>query len=1366
MESPAQLYTPFVPRRLLRAHERAAALPLMARAERLQAAVLFADVIGYTALTENYSLRGPEGIEQLESLLRAFFGRLEALVCRHGGDIVSFAGDSLCALWESKSPERLSDCVRNAARCALAAQDAVNVAHAEGATPLNMCVGVAAGDVLIATVGGIGGEWKHVIAGEAVSSALRALERGGAGIVVLAPDTAHCGSEGPDGGYVVLSDMSGDGAPEAPPDTKLSDEAASSLRCYIPPPVLEHLDAGQSEWLGEFRRATTVFIGIRDLDYRSAGVLDQLQRDVACIQEAIRRFEGTLARLIVDDKGTNVLSVWGIPGRSHEDDPVRAVSAALALAGELRRLGTTVGIGIATGRVLCGLSGGGARYEYTVTGDAVNLAARLMTAAADEVLCDAATSDAARSYIAFGRVPDIRLKGKTEPVHVERACTLVTKRDLGDARAAGHTLLGRRVERERLAAAVAAVCNGASSLITLEGEPGVGKSRLVAELAGIAGAQHACCLVGRGNAVERNTTYSVWRAILEQILEREAGPTRVEQHEYLQALFHDQPLARTWLPLLNSLMNLGLPETGLTTNMQEQARAESTNELIMHLLYAALRRAPTVIVLEDAHWMDSMSWDLLVRVQRRVHPLFILLVTRSGYVPPVPAAGELLASVQNTRIGLGFLSRDDTERLIRERLKVQTLAPQVLSLVHSKTEGHPLFTEEVAYALRDSGYIRIVAGHCDIAAGAAASSALELPETIEGVIASRIDRLSASQQLTLKIASIAGRGFTPDLISEIHPVRPTLTEILDQFTAFIALDLIRDDAESDEPRFMFKHAITQQVTYDLLPLRRRRELHRALARRYERTFAADLAAAYPLLAHHWSKAEDAAKAMHFLHKAGDQALHRYANREAAEFLEEALRLYDRCTDPEARALRAGAERSLGYARLWLGQLDQSQDHLDRSFEALGRPMPRSYTGLSAAIAAELVTAMCLRLAPPVGARRREPDVQEKDAVMAMLRLGHIAYFKGDMARSLYTSLRCLNYAARRKPSSESALIYAANASAAGMVPVHALARRYIDVALACADAANDPSITAQVLLFVSMYGAGVGAWKESLARVERAQQLGEQLGDTRRMEECNVVAGYLHFHAGRFDAAERCYQAVAGSGRERADGQTMGWGLLGLARVWLAKGEIDRAREALDEVRSYTGDRLSQVEFYGMLALVLLRSHDPAGALKSSSSALVLLSKVRPSSFSTLCGTAAAAETLVNLWALARKGHFDCSDALLESQACKALAVLRQFSRIFPIGLPQAALQQGTYWMTLGRRHRALARWRAGLRTANALEMPHDEARIALAIARCTGGPVGAASKARATTLLRRLGVRELERVDRSGTPVVQEPVAPEQVSG
>lgn len=1281
--------------------------------------MLFADLLGYTGLTESYSRRGPDGVEQLKDALNDFFDGLEIAIEKAGGDIISFAGDSLLAMFPSEPEDSEASFALRAATCGLAAQRVLTSNDSTCGMGLQMRIGVEAGDIVLATVGGVEGRWEYIAVGDAVAHVGTVMQLAGPGDVVVGRDAWRLIASSSEaysvdqGGHARLRAVHWDHPPKQATSLRMPDEACDALRRYIPRPVLDHVDANQPDWMLEFRRATTVFVGVSGIDYRTDSSISMLHAAVVAIQQVVAKLEGTIARAIVDDKGTYVLCIWGIPRLSHEDDAVRAVAAALAIRNEIATLGLTSGTGVATGAVLCGLTGGRSRVEYTVTGDAVNLAAKMMRPAAVGVLCDRATRDAAVKAIDFVPSDSIVVKGRESPIAVFRP---ISERARAE-RATGQgivarkqaPLIGRTVERQRLLEAVESLTSGVGATCIVRGEAGVGKSRLIAEVIDAAERIGARCLVGRSDSVQRNVTYFAWRPILRQLLERSEARDPEVGCDCVAGLFADEPKWRSMLPLLNDVLSLGLPETDLTSTLDQRERANGTAEILVELIRRQAQSVPTVIVFEDAHQMDSLSWEVVDRLQGKAEPLLSLYAIRTGHVLDVDIGLRILSQANSIRIELESLPRQDTETLISDRLEVCTVSSELLSFVHGKTDGHPLFTEELAYLLRDLGVLHFDASHCDLRSDAEEEVRQLVPETVEGLVTARIDRLPIAEKTTLKVAAVLGREISADAIGAIHPERPTVDAIEGQFECFVRLDLLRRDARGGPGRYAFKHAITQEMTYRLLTSTQKRQTHRAAATWLEATRGDDLSEVYPLLAHHWTKADVPDKSVEYLYKAGLQAYNKYANKDAADLMEQAIAMLGRVDEGTVRHVRAECERVLGYARLWHGEVSKSQASLQRGLASLGQPIPSTALSLGASILIEMTRAAAIGLSGRLsGGVRAVPSEPERHAAMGNLRLSHIAYLNGDFALSIYTGLRCISFAERTEMSREGAIIFAALAPALGMIPLHSLARAYVRVSLAAAEAMNDPVTLVQVLLYTSMYGTGVGDLRTCLARMNRALEICREIGDSRRMEECLVVSGYVYYHSGNFERALENFVDMVHAGRRRGDRQTTAWGLLGVSRVRLAQGKAGEAIIALEDAGRLAAERVSLIEFHGQGSLARLLQGDFEAALTSAQLALKLIRKGRASSFSTLAGVASTTESFLELWHLSTRGRFTVDSAYLEIQTRHALRALKQFSRLFSVGLPRAKLLEGRYLAYQQRVGDALVAWKEGIAVATHLNTPYE----------------------------------------------------------
>src|SRR6266851_2530075 len=326
------------------------------------------------------------------------------------------------------------------------------------------------------------------------------------------------------------------------------------------------------------------------------------------------------------------------------------------------------------------------------------------------------------------------------------------------------------------------------------------------------------------------------------------------QRDHILAQLATEPELLPLAPLLNVVLPLGIPENGTTAALAGQARAANTEHLLVSILKSAVIRSPTVVILEDAHWFDSSSLRLALLAAQQIGPLLLVLSARPlGESGPAELMA-LLASPLCRHLVLEVLDSDLALQMVCQRLGVNRLPAEVARFIDRRAGGHPLFSEQLAYALRDTGLMKITEGRCQIAetsSGApldAALSAMRFPSTVEGVITSRLDRMPTPQQLTVKVASVLGQNFRLSTLSEIYPVEAARTQLPAHLDQMEKLDLIHGRDDTD-PVYGFKHAITQDVAYNSIPFAQRRQLHRSVAEWYEGEFENDLPPHYPLLAH-------------------------------------------------------------------------------------------------------------------------------------------------------------------------------------------------------------------------------------------------------------------------------------------------------------------------------------------------------------------------------------------------------------------------------------------------------------------------------------------------------------------------------------
>ena len=1318
MPTQHETLTSYLPALILR---RYAANPAPIRApelDRFTAAVLFADISGFTRLTERLAQRGPAGAEQLTALLNAYFEQLVTHITDHGGDVVKFAGDALLAVWSTAAlHEDLATLTLRAAQCGLSVQSALqNHQAAEGVT-LSLKVGIGAGELIALHLGGAFDRWELLLSGEPLEQVGVAEHQARPGDVVLSPAAgtllgAACRSVPVEHGCTRLEAISRP-LPPRPAVLPVTDGAATTaLHAYLPGAIRARLDAGQAGWLAELRRVTVLFINLPGLNRSAADSLEATQRIVRGLQTALYRYEGSLNKLSVDEKGVTLVAALGLPPLTHEDDATRGVLAALAMQAELRSQGVRGAIGVTTGRVYCGEIGSVRRREYTIMGDTVNLAARLMQAAPDDLLCDAATYQAARGRLQFEALPPLTVKGKAEPV--------AAYRPLGRAAASGTAgaLFGRSAERAILAEELAAIETGKSGVVVIEGEAGIGKSRLLSDLVEQSRSRGVTVLLGAGDAIEKTTPYHAWRSVFARLLGVDGLTEPQARREQVLRVLQPEPALLRLTPLLNGVLPLDIPDDELTAQMTGQIRADNTHELLLGLLQGAVRQAPTVLIVEDAHWLDSASWALTALIAQRVQPLLLVVATRP-LAEPVPTEYTRLLETRGVReLTLEALPREDVLALVCQRLGVDALPEPVAELIQRKAQGHPFFSEELAYALRDSGLLRIADGKCHLTDAQGRPSlevAMDFPDNVKGVITSRLDRLSPAQQLALKVASVIGRVFAFRVLHDIFPLQTERERLADHLTALERLNLTPLETPDPNLAYLFKHVLTQEAAYGLMLFAQRRELHRIVAVWYERTYAKDPTPYYPLLAHHWGKAEEPAKTIEYLEKAGEHALREGAYSEALTSLQEAVRLNEE-TAAQGRPLdsplrQARWHREMGYACLGLGQVEDGRRNLEHAVQLLGYPMPSSRWRLVPNMLWQVVLQTLHRVFPSVieghAGTVNNPILEAASAYCGLV---EIYYWTGEPGLNIFASLRALNLSEQVGLSPELARSLATVGFAATLIPLHSLAAVYCRRALQTARVVGDRAALAFVFLCNACYSTLAGHWEDVKKEIGEGIKAADTIGDRRLGVELTIVLSTaLRFQADFQTAiqfARDCHSRASSSGDRQ--GQILG--LLNEIECMITRGQLGQALMLLERTAPLLGRKHgAEFEFWeaGLRAVVLFRRGDVVKARALADIASNLIKGIRPTQWGPVEAYAGVAEVYLTLWEAGNATPEKCRQ--LKVDALRACTALWRYATIFQLGRPRAGLMQGLADWLSARPRRAHKAWRRSLADAVRLRMPCEE---------------------------------------------------------
>ena len=705
------------------------------------------------------------------------------------------------------------------------------------------------------------------------------------------------------------------------------DAALAALR-------LQAAQLEQTESVDERKLVTIVFSDISGFTALAEKEDPERVRELinACFDRLVpmvQKYEGTIDKFIGDE----IMALFGAP-IAHEDDAERALRTALemmeALVAFNREHGTSLELhfGINTGPVVAGEIGGQNRRDYSVMGDPVNLAARLEEASsAGEIFVGPTTYRLTSRIFEFEVVPPLSVKGKKEPIEVHRLIGLRgVPRSMRGIEGLRAPLMGRDAELATLREAMLALTRGVGNVLAIIGEAGLGKSRLLAELR-VRVPSNIRWAEGRALSYTGGMSYWLAQRVVLSLLGQSADAPAHVTAEALRRSMGELEQDKL-LPYLARMLDLPMQAA------DEEEMKYLTGEALQSRILEAVRefvcsralQQPLILVWEDLHWCDPSSKQVLktLRPLTGKVPLLILSAAR-----PEGKTADLDES-ESVRIRLSPLTRDESSSLIQELLQIENLPARTRDVILGRAEGNPFFLEELLRALIDVGVV-VMEGGRGIATNEIES--IDIPETVQGVLAARIDRLSSATKRALQLASVIGRVFPRRVLAHLYEegtkeqLDRVLVELREREFVHPQVESASETAAHDGDEYTFKHAITQEVAYGSILLARRKKLHLRIAQAIEQLFPERLAELSATLGFHFDQAESNARAVFYLRRAADSARTNFANSEAISFYKTALRhaghLLDVSDDLDNRASIVQLSESLGDVSTLAGEQEQA-----------------------------------------------------------------------------------------------------------------------------------------------------------------------------------------------------------------------------------------------------------------------------------------------------------------------------------------------------------------------------------------------------------------------------------------------------------
>lgn len=650
------------------------------------------------------------------------------------------------------------------------------------------------------------------------------------------------------------------------------------------------------------------------------------------LMDAIHRYEGTVNQFT----GDGIMALFGAPV-AHEDHAQRACRAALRIQSALKAYGDEVKreygvafrmrIGINSGAVVVGAIGDDLRMDYTAVGDTTNLAARIQqTAREGEVWVSGNTHNIISGFFQVESAGRQELKGKAEPQPAYRLIAehkeIRTRFEAGLSK--GITaLVGRQSEMESLKAAWEQAKNGEARIIDVVGEAGVGKSRLAYEFLKTI-AEEAIILTGVCLQYGKNMNFMPLIQIVRTVFHIEEDMTAKAAEKRIKEKTGAD--LEKMIPFYSNLLSLEVEDPKFNA-LNPEGRKFGTFEAVKELLVAVLEEGPLTIFLEDAHWLDRISEEFFGFFSRSIHGRKIFMLT--AYRPECKP--EWTKGPHYRHLGLEAFSENFSERLLRNILGGVKMEPALEKEIVNKSGGNPFFLEEIVRELMDRKAL-IRKGNQYISRSP--SIRLEIPRTVHGVLLSRMDRLNEDLKRTMQVASVIGRDFAYKILHNIMELRDNLRTHLSNL---VEMEVLYEKRLYPELKYIFKHALIQQVAYESLLKQRRKAIHGRIAQAIEKLYAGRLEQHYELLAHHWELSHDPHRSIEYLVLSGEKSNRIQAASSAVDFFTRALnqtKISEKPVRPELlMRIRSGRANPLSS----MGKIEESVEDFQEAMR-IGREL--------------------------------------------------------------------------------------------------------------------------------------------------------------------------------------------------------------------------------------------------------------------------------------------------------------------------------------------------------------------------------------------------------------------------------------------
>ncbi len=1100
----------------------------------LDGTLCFADISGFTALAERLAQHGRMGGEELVETLGRVFTTMLGIARERGGMLLKFGGDALLLFFQG------DDHVVQAAGAAVEMRKALRAAarmpSSVGPINLSMSIGLHSGDAHFFLVGTTHREL--LLLGPAANAVIEAENTANAGQIVVSTATAAALQAAALPRKTLV--RRADGAQllnwrKAPVDAcgprayRCADRAL--LESLFPAELGPFLEPGPPD--PQHRIACIAFVRFSGTDalLQRAGaeaLSDALDQTLGPIQQILHAEHVSLLAVDVDRDGGKLFMASGVPNGQVDDEGVM-LRALRRIADQ--RLPLPVQMGVNRGHVFAAEIGDRHRAAFSAMGDTTNTAARIAAKApSGKIYAHPSTLDESLTRYAATPAEPLMLKGKRAPLVVYEVGAELGLRERQGLEV--DVLVGRQLELARLREVGTELAGGRGAVISIVGEMGIGKTRLLKET--MAGIAVETVLSLRGEPYGSSSPYGMFRDPLRTVLGVGHGDSAAMRASLAKAVERYASGLMPMLSLIGDVVQIPVEPTDAVLAIEPRFRPERTGDVVVALL-EAIRAGSWTFVVDDAHWSDESSVVLLNQLARgcETHPWLMLVSRRPGSGGFSPSGGE--------QIELGPLSDAEIAELVHLATDAAPLRPYEVEGIVRRAGGYPLFAQEMVRAVRDVGSLEAV------------------PESLEAAMSAQVDALDPPARRVLQYASVLGQSFPIEVLSDVLAARGFQLD----GTQIARLDELLVSDGDDGMRF--GSALLRDTVYGGLAYRLRRRLHEVAGEAMERR-AEDPHLVADVLALHFSRSGDLARTWHYGRIAGDQARAKFANADAARFYELALAAARELANVD-RSECVRLWRDLGYARLDAGQLEDALEAHRRALKLTGKvPLERAQALYHLAKTKDYQGTFSSALRDLSHARR---ILEVQDSTEAGPLLARVEALRAVLLMALERPREALKQTARAKATAEGV---GGRASLASALTTEALARLQLEgpsggwglrQALAIFEELGEIHSQAVVRSNLGMVAAIAGRWDEAAEWFGSGRELFLRSGDAIDSALQNKNLGELLLSRGRLNEAEALLTEALRV--MRACGWTEGIGAVEtqMGQLLIERGALDEADELL-----------------------------------------------------------------------------------------------------------------------------------------------------------------------------------------------------------